>query len=393
MLALMFLKLLALLIVSINAQNSRTDCRVDGQLGACILARDCPMVASILQQSRDQAIAYLRRNHCGFEGMNPQVCCVGNANVNTRPGGTVTNNPRPESPELNQQSTSPRPSENIQVDLADNPLLPSDCGRDLSQRIVGGERTELDEFPWMALLEYQKPNGRTTACGGVLINKRYVLTAAHCIKGKDLPPNWRLTSVRLGEYNTDTERDCVQDGEDSVVCADDPITVGVEEQIAHEEYRPQSRDQRYDIALLRLNRDVAFTNFVKSICLPTNSSLDGKLVVAGWGKTETRSASNVKLKLSLPLANKEQCDQTYNNAGVRLGYGQICAGGQKGKDSCRGDSGGPLMAVERIADGTGRWAAVGVVSFGPSPCGMQNWPGVYTRVVDFVPWIVSKLRA
>lgn len=392
----MSLKLLTLLIVSINAQSSRTDCRVDGQAGSCILARDCSTVASILQQSREQAIAYLRRNHCGFEGMNPQVCCISstNTNINPRPGGPSTQtNLRPQTQEWYQPpSTSPSPTENVQVNLANNPLLPNDCGRDLSQRIVGGERTEIDEFPWMALLEYQKPNGRTTACGGVLINKRYVLTAAHCIKGKDLPPNWRLTSVRLGEYNTDTERDCVPDSEDTVVCADDPITVGVEEQIAHEEYRPQSRDQRYDIALLRLSRDVTFTNFIKAICLPSNTSFQGKLVVAGWGKTESRSASNVKLKLALPLADKEQCDQTYSNAGVRLGYGQICAGGQKGKDSCRGDSGGPLMAVERIADGTGRWAAVGVVSFGPSPCGMQGWPGVYTRVADFVPWIVNKIR-
>ncbi|XP_018342834.1 PREDICTED: serine protease easter-like [Trachymyrmex septentrionalis] len=366
-------------------------CTVDSQVGTCINARDCTLVSNILQQSREQAINYLRRNHCGFEGSNPLVCCVNTASISTRPSGVLTNPGTTSNPNRNSESSS-SPIENVQIDLANNPLLSNECGRDLSQRIVGGERTDLDEFPWMALVEYQKPNGRTTACGGVLISKRYVLTAAHCVKGKDLPANWRLSSVRLGEYNTDTERDCIPDGQNSEICADDPITVGVEEQIAHENYQPTSRNQRYDIALLRLSHDVPFTRYIQPICLPSNSSLGGKLFVAGWGKTETSSASNIKLKLALPLAEQSLCDQTYVSAGVRLGLGQICAGGQRGKDSCRGDSGGPLMALERIADGTGKWTAVGVVSFGPSPCGMQGWPGVYTKVSDFVPWILNNMR-
>ncbi|RLU16063.1 hypothetical protein DMN91_011821 [Ooceraea biroi] len=385
------LKLLTFLIISINAQyeDSRSGCRADGQMGTCKAARNCTAVATILQQSRDEAFAYLKRNHCGFDGKTPLVCCINN----------IITRPTPPNEDLYDRtltnSGNSTPSEEGRIGVDNNPLLPSDCGRDLSQRIVGGERTSLDEFPWMALLEYQKPNGRTTACGGVLISKRYVLTAAHCIKGKDLPTTWRLSSVRLGEYDTDTDTDCISDGNNGTTCADDPVTVGVEEQFAHEEYQPLSRHQRYDIALLRLAQDVTFTKYIKPICLPSNStSLDDRLFfVAGWGKTETRSSSNVKLKLSLPLVSDSQCDQTYNNAGVRLGYGQICAGGQRGKDSCRGDSGGPLMALERLSDRTGKWSAVGVVSFGPSPCGMQGWPGVYTKVQDFVPWILSKLRA
>ena len=219
------------------------------------------------------------------------------------------------------------------------------------------------------------------------------MTAAHCVKGKDIPKSWNLTSVRLGEYDTSTERDCIPDGGNSEICAPDPVTVEIDQQIAHERYNPNARDQTFDIALLRLSRDVTFTDYIKPICLPTNASLPQLLHVAGWGKTEFKSESPVKLKLSLNLADMSTCSQRYKNAGVNLGTGQICAGGQRGKDSCRGDSGGPLMSVERSSDGAYRWTVIGVVSFGPSPCGMQGWPGVYTKIYDYVPWILNNIRA
>ncbi|XP_024938860.1 uncharacterized protein LOC107265735 [Cephus cinctus] len=369
--------------------NVQSDCTAPNNVpGNCISIRNCPALLSLLQSRplTSQTITLLRQVQCGFEGRDPKVCCARtNGNVSPRPGGQQIS-PGTETP------LNPSLNPTVDYNLSQNSLLPSDCGRDLSQRIVGGERTDLDEFPWMTLLEYTKPNGRTTACGGVLISRRYVLTAAHCIKGKDLPKSWNLVNVRLGEYDTETETDCIQDGDNTQVCADDPISIGIEEQIAHEGYKPASRDQRNDIALLRLSRDVTFTDFIKPICLPTNSSFGQKLFVAGWGKTESRSESNVKLKVSIPIVENSECSRTYNNAGVRLGAGQICAGGQRGKDSCRGDSGGPLMSVERSQDGTGKWTAVGVVSFGPSPCGMQGWPGVYTKVADFIPWILSKMR-
>lgn len=132
--------------------SQRDECRVDGQLGACILVNNCALISNILQQSREQAFAYLRRNHCGFEGANPMVCCVGS--IDTRPGGTLMNPGTTQRP--NSETTTLQPVENARIDLTNNPLLPNDCGRDLSQRILGGNRTELGEFPWMTLLEYQK---------------------------------------------------------------------------------------------------------------------------------------------------------------------------------------------------------------------------------------------
>lgn len=51
-------------------------------------------------------------------------------------------------------------------------------------KIIGGDNTAIDEFPWMAVLEYQLSNGeRKIGCAGSIINRRYVLTAAHCLTG------------------------------------------------------------------------------------------------------------------------------------------------------------------------------------------------------------------
>lgn len=59
------------------------------------------------------------------------------------------------------------------------------CGPTVFEdKIYGGNDTGLDEFPWMALLQYKKMNNDPTfGCGGMLINKNYVLTAAHCVSG------------------------------------------------------------------------------------------------------------------------------------------------------------------------------------------------------------------
>lgn len=100
------------------------------------------------------------------------------------------------------------------------------------------------------------------------------------------------------------------------------------------------------------------------------------------------SESNIKLKVRLPVVNRGECARKYNRVREIIDK-QLCAGGNEGEDSCRGDSGGPLMALEL---GNTNWYAVGVVSYGPSPCGTPGWPGVYTRVGAYVDWILSKLQ-
>lgn len=116
---------------------------------------------------------------------------------------------------------------------------------------------------------------------------------------------------------------------------------------------------------------------------------DETLVVAGWGRTESYNFSPTKLKLQIPPVSDYQCIAKFQTIKVALADTQICAGGESGRDSCSGDSGGPLMAT--FANDSGQWYVKGIVSFG-NRCGLNGWPGVYTKVSSYLKWIKQNLR-
>lgn len=87
--------------------------------------------------------------------------------------------------------------------------------------------------------------------------------------------------------------------------------------------------------------------------------------------------------------NQENCTQIYDlEKKIKLGNGQICAGGERNRDACIGDSGGPLMHLDRKVI---RWILSGVVSYGDK-CGLINMPGVYTRVDYYLDWILKNMK-
>uniref|UniRef100_A0AAG5DS92 Peptidase S1 domain-containing protein n=1 Tax=Anopheles atroparvus TaxID=41427 RepID=A0AAG5DS92_ANOAO len=253
------------------------------------------------------------------------------------------------------------------------------CGPYTSDRIAFGKDAKLFEYPWMALLR----SGREWICGGTLINKRYVLTAAHCVK------NEVVDSVRLGEFELNRTIDCDMRGE---VCADPPQDIPVERVIIHEEY--SIRRKQHDIALLRLTREATMNDNVIPICLPVTPALQTKLptfFVAGWGATENSVHSN-KLqftKLNLVPVNECQTQLRVEDRYVNLYDTQLCARGEEElSDNCVGDSGGPLKSVSVNA----RFVQYGVVSFGLKSCGKRTAPGVYTKVEHYLDWILNKLE-
>jgi len=103
-----------------------------------------------------------------------------------------------------------------------------------------------------------------------------------------LDRDWNLFSVRLGEWNVSSVKDC-QYLNDAEVCSDPPKDVAIQKIIPHPNYDSASHDQHYDLALLKLAQIIEFTDFISPICLPVDQLLRSEdftrrsLTVSGWG--------------------------------------------------------------------------------------------------------------
>ncbi len=96
--------------------------------------------------------------------------------------------------------------------------------------------------------------------------------------------------------------------------------------------------------------------------------------------------------LNIAVTEAELCASLYaERGGVVTPTQQLCAGGEKGRDSCVGDSGSALMREMPQTSPTS-WGLVGIVSFGPRRCGTEGVPGVYTRVRYYLDWILEHLE-
>jgi len=245
------------------------------------------------------------------------------------------------------------------------PLTNCRCGRE--NRIVGGDDTAKNEYPWqVGLLGSSWPG--TPFCGGTLISDKDVLTAAHCTVGGG------ARYVVLGEHNVQNSNDGQQVYR---VC-------GKKE---HPNYKSGTEDN--DFAILTLCDKVTFTTAVSPVCLPPDSSdqySNKEAIVSGWGTLYSNGPQpSVLQDVTVKTMSNSQCtgsSTAYSSSDITSNM--ICAA-SPGKDSCQGDSGGPLIT----RDGN-HYVLIGVVSWGFG-CAQADAPGVYARVTSQLSWIQAQM--
>lgn len=253
--------------------------------------------------------------------------------------------------------------------LEDRRLLASDWNadgahRDLTEngvpeaKIVGGEVAQ-EFWPMMVSLA----DGTGHICGGTLVAPEIVVTAAHCVDGESV----NSIQARIGRANLRTN-----EGE----------TFDLSEFIIHPDYNSTTREA--DLAVLRLSRESRFEPVMVIRGDQPELTKPGATAIAlGWGALDESVPPPIPDRLhriDIPIVANAVANRPNAYDGAVLP--NMLAAGSIGKDTCGGDSGGPLLVENEL----GEFVMVGVTSWG-NGCGKLNFPGVYTRLSSFTDWL------
>ncbi|KAF3852521.1 hypothetical protein F7725_005876 [Dissostichus mawsoni] len=267
------------------------------------------------------------------------------------------------------------------------------CGRpatppSVTSRIVNGEPATPHSWPWQVSMQVW-PASRPEptffhTCGGTLIHKNWVMTAAHCfINYADELQRWNMC---LGKHNltfTEPSQRCFN-------------VTGI---YRHEGFKyPTVPTVEFDIALVRLDGDVTPSNEISFACLPSVEEVlpaTKKCYATGWGD-ETGDSMNAKVaealnQVALPVVPYDTCKRM-DYWWFQVKTTMICCGytlPDELQSVCQGDSGGPLVCQDTAG---GPWEVHGITSFGPIGCIMNKKPSVFTRSSAYIPWIGNVIR-
>lgn len=248
------------------------------------------------------------------------------------------------------------------------------------KRIVGGEivfdnsnnissknTTAIEQWPWVVALKSEGAQ----FCGASLIDRQWLLTAAHCIYdpfSESVDSSLEIEAVFLQSNLSET--------------SSQSFSRTISKIHIHPDYNYDLDIN--DIALLKLNTlvdniapvQLSGSSYAEFI-IPVNT----RATVLGWGKTQDRTDNNIILrKVELPVVEQSICSESLAKNFINIEDSMICAGyPEGGKDACSGDSGGPLVY---FSESLQNWLQIGIVSFGIG-CALPDEYGVYTRITKY----------
>uniref|UniRef100_A0A182N5Z8 Peptidase S1 domain-containing protein n=1 Tax=Anopheles dirus TaxID=7168 RepID=A0A182N5Z8_9DIPT len=259
------------------------------------------------------------------------------------------------------------------------------CGQRLVKHnnlIFGGQNSTPGKWPWHASITHRTGSTFNVVCGGSIIDKDTILTAAHCLHSAHgiIATNRVLLHVGRNQLSVNDVQ---------------TRSYVPEEFFIHPGYR--QHHIKDDIALIKLANHVEITDYIQPVCVwPATDSQDevvGKLgTVIGFGLKDTTAMSDVLLEAEVPVVDLWDCLESNRDAfGSQLSRTMLCAGGRDSVGPCNGDSGGGLFF--EYPNG---WYIRGIVSFAPNTQGEAicdpTQYAVYTDVAKYYEWIRETLN-
>ncbi|CAI9718205.1 S1 type peptidase [Octopus vulgaris] len=233
------------------------------------------------------------------------------------------------------------------------------CSAKPKEQIVGGSNAQQCEFPHMVFVDIKTKNSGSL-CGGTLISDKWVLTAAHCVKGDVVKVEANFGSTH--KFNASK-------------------VIKVKQWIPHPKYR-KTNTVINDVAVLELAEKVPFTKCIAPLALPNKGdTFNGTCIAVGWGKTGNEGILPDHLqKTRINVMSTSQCQKTASGISAEQ---HICVGDNKfkGKNVCGGDSGGGLVC-RRKSDNA--YVVAGVASY---VLDCNKGLGVYANTANFIDYI------
>ncbi|XP_037960268.1 lectizyme-like [Teleopsis dalmanni] len=229
--------------------------------------------------------------------------------------------------------------------------------------IIKGEDAEPHIAPYIVSLS-SKSTKHSHICGGTIINKEWIITAAHCISKAE-----GMGAV-AGLHKQNDLGDTTQAREIDFGMKHPDYTGGV---------------GPYDIAILHVSEPFEFNEFVQHATLPNVDDIpEGETHLYGWGQPKAYVLTPAKTLQTVETSIIEwnECKEVLPE-NAPLHETNVCTSSKEmGISACNGDSGGPLVQETKGAPSE----IIGIVSWGYIPCGVGNKPSIYTRVSAHVKW-------